>query len=64
MVVLTSSDIWLAFYCQIWIPRCKKNYEKIPIGPQQYLLMIDLQWTSNYDLQMEVMTSSDIWAVF
>ena len=54
MVVLTSSDIWLAFYCQIWIPRCKKNYEKIPIGPQQYLLMIDLQWTSNYDLQWQL----------
>ena len=33
-----------------------KTYEKTPISPIQYILMIDLQLTSNYDLQMAVMS--------
>ena len=41
-----------------------KTYEKTPISQILYILMIDLQLTSNFDLQMAVMTSTDNLTVF
>ena len=40
------------------------SYEMTPISAIQYILMFDLQLTSNFDLQITVTTSSNILAFF